>query len=72
MADGRWRRLALPLFGNVMQSIVWTVFLGVLLPSYAALHGHTDRYGTMVAVNAAAIALFAIPGGRLSDIAGRR
>lgn len=66
------KKLALPLFGNIVQSVVWGVLLGVLYPSYASLNGFSEDYGVVVAVNAAAIAAFAIPGGRLSDIFGRR
>ena len=72
MPEKRWRKLALPLLGSTIQHIGWNVYLVVLLPSFAALHGHMDNYGMVVATNAAAIALLSIPGGRLSDVLGRR
>ena len=69
--EGRFRRLALPMAGNVVQGVVWGVFVTVLLPSYADLHGHLDRYGMVVASNALAMAICYAPGGRLSDTMGR-
>ena len=64
------KKLILPLFGNTVTSLGWSVFLIILMPTYASLYGY--KWENVIPIYAASIALFSFPGGRLSDIFGRK
>lgn len=64
------KKLFLPLFGSTVTTIGWSVFLIILMPTFASLHDY--KWENVIPIHAASIAIFSFPGGRLSDILGRK